>query len=153
MRAKRYSTRVLTFRSATAQTLPPLPPSPPSGPPRGTFFSRRKLTMPSPPLPEWISMRASSTNFITPVETKKPYRVDRASGRSSLFLSWDHADGLFVVRAPETELDLAVHLCEKRMVLADPDVVPGVDAGTALANNDAARGYDLPAVALDAETL
>jgi len=41
----------------------PLPPSPPSGPPRGTFFSRRKLTAPSPPLPEWISMHASSTNF------------------------------------------------------------------------------------------
>jgi len=27
----------------------PLPPSPPSGPPRGTFFSRLKLTAPSPP--------------------------------------------------------------------------------------------------------
>src|SRR3989442_14253262 len=84
MRGKRYSTRVLMFRSATAQTLPPLPPPPPSGPPRGTFFSRRKLTAPSPPLPEWISMHASSTNFIAPVETKKPYRVDRAFGEEQL---------------------------------------------------------------------
>src|SRR6267143_1976963 len=111
------------------------------------------ITMPSPPLPAWTSMRASSTNFMVPVETKKPYRVDRAFGNSSLFLSRDHADRLFVVRALEAELDLAVHLCEKGMVLPDPDVVPGVNAGTALANDDAARGYDLPAVALDAETL
>src|SRR5882672_404548 len=56
--------------------LPPLPPSPPSGPPRGTFFSRLKLSAPSPPLPEWTSIRASSMNFMK--ETKKPYRVDRA---------------------------------------------------------------------------
>jgi hypothetical protein len=87
------------------------------------------------------------------VETKKPYRVDRAFRKSSLLLSRDHADRLFVVRAPEAELDLAVHFCEKRMVLSDPDVVPGVNAGTALADNDAARGYDLPAVAFDAEAL
>jgi len=39
------------------------------------------------------------------------------------------------------------------MVLPDPDIVPGVNTGTALANDDAACGYDLPAVALDAETL
>src|SRR5256885_12599108 len=109
--------------------------------------------MPSPPSPAWTSMRASSTNLMAPVETKKPYRVDRAFGKSSLLLSRDHADRLFVVRAPEAELDLAVHFCEKGMVLPDPDVVPGMDAGTALANDDAARGYDLPAVALDAETL
>src|SRR5256885_12175528 len=118
---------VWPFRWATDETRQPLPPAPPSGPPRGTFFSRRKLTMPSPPLPAWTSMRASSTNFMAPVETKKPYRVDRAFGKSSLLLSRDHADRLFVVRALEAELDLAVHLCEKGMVLPDPDVVPGVN--------------------------
>ena len=32
-------------------TLPPLPPSPPLGPPRGTYFSRRKLMQPHPPSP------------------------------------------------------------------------------------------------------
>jgi len=32
-------------------TSPPWPPSPPSGPPRGTNFSRRKLTQPRPPSP------------------------------------------------------------------------------------------------------
>ena len=33
--------------------VPPPPPSPPSGPPNGMNFSRRKLTMPRPPLPAW----------------------------------------------------------------------------------------------------
>src|SRR5690606_27033656 len=64
--------------------LPPRPPSPPSGPPRGTCFSRLKLTAPSPPLPACTSIRASSMNFIRggrfapAMETKKPYRRDRA---------------------------------------------------------------------------
>src|SRR5215471_21402591 len=56
--------RVLKLPSATAQMLPPRPPSPPSGPPRGMYFSRRKLAHPSPPLPAWISIKASSTNFM-----------------------------------------------------------------------------------------
>ncbi len=45
-------------------TLPPSPPSPPSGPPRGTNFSRRKLTQPSPPLPASTRISTSSTNMI-----------------------------------------------------------------------------------------
>src|SRR5882672_12248281 len=64
MRAKRYSTSVLMLRSATAWMLPPRPPSPPSGPPRGMNFSRLNEAMPSPPLPAWTSMVASSTNFM-----------------------------------------------------------------------------------------
>ena len=86
-------------------------------------------------------------------ETKKPYRVDRAFGKSSLLLSRDHADRLFVARAPEAELDLTVHPCKKGVVLPDPDIVPGVNTSAALANDDAARGYELPAKAFDAETL
>jgi hypothetical protein len=86
-------------------------------------------------------------------KTKKPYRVDRAFVWERVFLSRNHADGLLVLRAPEAELDFSVDLCKKGMVLPDPDVVPGVNTGTALANDDAARGYDLPAKALDAETL
>src|SRR3989337_2782686 len=42
---------VFRLRSATTHTLPPRPPSPPLGPPRGTYFSRRKAALPSPPLP------------------------------------------------------------------------------------------------------
>src|SRR3954470_9310181 len=42
---------------------PPRPPSPPSGPPRGTNFSRRKLTQPRPPLPAWARTLMRSTNI------------------------------------------------------------------------------------------
>src|SRR6266851_1446526 len=134
---------------------PPPPPSPPSGPPRGTFFSRLKLTMPSPPLPAWISMRASSMNFMESeaVEIKKPYRADRAFAGMTILLSRNHADGLFAVRSLELELNLAADLCEQGMVLADPDIVSGMNASAALANDDAACGHDLPAVALHPESL
>ena len=37
------------------QVLESLPPSPPEGPPLGTYFSLRKVTAPSPPLPALIS--------------------------------------------------------------------------------------------------
>src|SRR5210317_1718706 len=55
---------VLRASSASITTLPPSPPSPPSGPPRGTYFSRRKLRQPLPPLPAKTLILASSTNFI-----------------------------------------------------------------------------------------
>src|SRR5262245_12915889 len=60
-------------------TLPPSPPSPPSGPPRGTYFSRRKLTHPSPPRPasSWISTR--STN----IDTAGDFKARRDQGRTS----------------------------------------------------------------------
>src|SRR5262245_21367949 len=47
-------------------TLPPSPPSPPSGPPLGTYFSRRKLTHPSPPRPasSWISTRSTNMHLL-----------------------------------------------------------------------------------------
>src|SRR3990172_5289491 len=54
------SLSVRTDRSATSTTLPPLPPSPPSGPPRGTYFSRRKLTHPFPPAPPRTFIRTRS---------------------------------------------------------------------------------------------
>src|SRR5437870_11533185 len=42
--------------------LPPWPPSPPEGPPRGTYFSRRKAMQPLPPSPPFTNILASSTN-------------------------------------------------------------------------------------------
>ena len=42
-RRMRWSSSVARLRSASSTTSPPRPPSPPSGPPRGTYFSRRKL--------------------------------------------------------------------------------------------------------------
>src|SRR5712691_11673527 len=134
---------------------PPPPPSPPSGPPRGTFFSRLKLTMPSPPLPAWTSMRASSMNFMASeaVEIKKPYRADRALRGVTILLSRNHAHGLFAVRSLELELNLAADLREQGVILADPDIVPGMNTSAALANDNAARGHDLPAVTFHPESL
>jgi len=43
-------------------TSPPRPPSPPEGPPRGTYFSRRKAMQPLPPSPALTRMRAWSRN-------------------------------------------------------------------------------------------
>src|ERR1700750_396830 len=60
----RKSAKVFIPCTAFKYTLPPRPPSPPSGPPKGTNFSRRKLTQPRPPLPAWTLSLASSTNFI-----------------------------------------------------------------------------------------
>src|SRR5437879_4347339 len=56
------STSVATFAVARRITLPPRPPSPPSGPPFGRYFSRRKLTQPSPPRPAFTKMSVLSTN-------------------------------------------------------------------------------------------
>src|SRR5438105_6514944 len=56
--------------------LPPRPPSPPSGPPRGTYFSRRKDAEPSPPLPAMTSILASSKNFIGRCVEDLPDAVD-----------------------------------------------------------------------------
>ena len=39
-----------------------LPPSPPEGPPAGTYFSRRKAQMPSPPRPALTAILAWSMN-------------------------------------------------------------------------------------------
>src|SRR4051812_9432002 len=43
---------------------PPRPPSPPSGPPNSMNFSRRKLTQPAPPSPDFTKILHSSRNFI-----------------------------------------------------------------------------------------
>jgi hypothetical protein len=49
--------------SARKMTEPPSPPSPPSGPPRGTYFSRRKWIEPSPPRPAMAVSFARSWNI------------------------------------------------------------------------------------------
>src|SRR5437867_3183255 len=43
----------------------PGPPSPPQGPPRGTYFSRRKATQPFPPPPALTRIFASSMNIVS----------------------------------------------------------------------------------------
>src|SRR2546430_7204565 len=60
---KRKCTSVLWRSLDSIITSPPLPPSPPEGPPRGTYFSRRKATHPLPPSPALTRIFASSMNI------------------------------------------------------------------------------------------
>src|SRR6266850_3577006 len=98
--------RVLMLRSARAQMLPPRPPSPPSGPPRGTYFSRRKCAEPSPPLPACTSIFASSMNFMV-WKQKSPIGDDRALLWSGDRLRRNHADSVVGRRAAHGILHLA----------------------------------------------
>src|SRR4029077_5104022 len=61
----RWTTSARLSAPATARTMtsPPWPPSPPSGPPRGTYFSRRKLQQPRPPSPPLTYKVTRSTNI------------------------------------------------------------------------------------------
>ena len=60
----RKSFNVFMLSSTSKMISPPFPPSPPSGPPSGTYFSRRKLTWPLPPFPDFIIIFALSANII-----------------------------------------------------------------------------------------
>ena len=81
------------------------------------------------------------------------YRMDRAfPGKFACRLSRHHADRLLAGRALDVEFDFAAHLGVQRMVLADADIVAGMDDRAALADDDAAGLDELPAVALDAQT-
>src|SRR5690606_10378712 len=134
--------------------LPPAPPSPPSGPPRGTYFSRRKLTAPSPPLPAWTSIRASSKNFMPAFpQTKKPCLLGQGfcSGHPSLFRQ--HAHDTVVGRAALTEHHGARKLRIERVVAPHADVRARVHPRSALTHEDAARGDHLAAVAFHAQAL
>src|SRR5579863_3839243 len=53
---------------------PPSPPSPRDGPPRGTYFSRRKAMQPLPPSPAFTRIVASSINinYCSPVTPRVP---------------------------------------------------------------------------------
>src|SRR5688572_30650778 len=139
------------LRSAIPQMLPPRPPSPPSGPPRGTNFSLRKLAMPSPPFPACTSMVASSTNFMVDcMDLAKQKALSRGQGfcrrESGLLLRGDDVHRLAVRSAVLGELHPAVDFGEQGMVPADADVVPGVNLGSALADDDASGGDELAAV-------
>src|SRR5258705_52141 len=60
----------------------PPPPSPPWGPPNGTYFSRRKLLLPSPPAPERTRIAASSMNVLSSLFIAKASKPsDRARDR------------------------------------------------------------------------
>src|SRR5882724_8291784 len=80
--------------------LPPSPPSPPSGPPRGTNFSRRKLTQPRPPEPASTRTSASSMNFMfhASLERKGPAVRGLFTVRFVAALFGEHADHAAALR-------------------------------------------------------
>src|SRR5262245_33187192 len=131
--------------SASRRTSPPSPPSPPSGPPRGTNFSRRKLTHPAPPSPPLTKTSISSTNI----------SVTGKAGEASDWVSSGGQVGAAneVVVALALEAHVSVGLGEEGVVDADPDVDPCLEARAALANQNASRCHELAAEPLDPEHL
>src|ERR1700690_1250755 len=152
--------------AARSQTLPPLPPSPPSGQPKGKNFSRRKLTLPRPPLPACTRSTASSTNFIADAAlsgygsgaliattaSAMPCSVRLARRRSLPFGArlgqYAHIHAL--VGPLHAELHAPGHHREQRVIGADSDVFSGAHLGAALAYQDIAREHRLAAETLHA---
>ena len=60
---------------------------------------------------------------------------------------------LAAVLAVVFEADLAVDLGEQRVILAQPDVEPGLEAASLLPHEDRPAGDEVAVVTLDAETL
>src|SRR5689334_11371841 len=110
---------------------PPSPPSPPSGPPRGTNFSRRKLTQPAPPSPPLTKISISSTKVMAASRGTAGARPRRSRGLVRR-LGREDADVAGV--AATLELHDAIHLREQRVVRAQPDVRAGLEAGAPLAD-------------------
>src|SRR5689334_21779901 len=136
--------------------LPPRPPSPPSGPPRGMNFSRRKLAAPSPPLPAWISMMASSTNFMfdqSSGKQKSPVARQGFSAGADSASGGNDAHRLVAARALLREGHASRDLREQRVVAPHADVGAGMHLGAALTHDDGTGAYHLAAVTLHAETL
>src|SRR5262245_50798108 len=127
--------------SASRMTLPPSPPSPPSGPPRGTNFSRRKLTHPAPPSPPLTKTSISSTN------TGSPRSAARAGSGGLL------GDAHELVIALALEAHVTILRREQGVVDAQSHVDPRLEARAALANEDAPGGDELTPEALHPQHL
>src|SRR5258705_2743116 len=121
---------------ATMKTDPPPPPLPPSGPPRGTYFSRRKLRQPLPPLPAATWMSTSSTNIFNSMGDQLPipnFQLPRSLaprkraswelgvGGWEWLLDWNDRDSA-AVPAVIFEADLAANFRKERVILAEADV-------------------------------
>src|SRR5262245_57424225 len=154
---------VLVCGLATIQTEPPLPPSPPLGPPRGTYFSRRKARHPLPPSPATTWMSTSSTNIgnwragdlwrrihIRPTH-KSPTRQFTNSPTQEL-LDWQDADDA-ARRAVILESHASGDLRENRIVFAEPGVAARTEAPAALPHDNGATGHEVAVVGFHAEAL
>src|SRR5699024_5176020 len=151
------SSRVCTPSSTTRTTSPPFPPFPPSGPPSGLNFSRCIEAQPLPPLPAERCIVARSTNrdAIAYLPMRKrgvsaTHPALRKTNRRS-DLSLVNIHGLAAILAAEphrTRLQ-----SEQRVVGAAPDVHPGMELCSALANQNLARVDILTTEALHTEPL
>src|SRR5699024_5890892 len=140
--------------------LPPSPPSPPSGPPRGTYFSRRKLRQPLPPSPASTLILASSTNFMVQSSGAScgAQKTPRKAGfvrrcQSSSLLGRDHRDEAALLRPLAGERDAAIGACVQGVIPARADAGAGVEAGAPLAHDDVAGNHFLAAEFLHAKAL
>src|SRR4030088_2798912 len=99
-------------------TLPPRPPLPPSGPPRGTYFSRRKLKAPAPPSPPLTKILTRSVN------TAWPARAD--PGGPGAGWPGGGGEGAFLAPGPGRPKGAnAVARGEERVIAPHADVGPG----------------------------
>src|SRR5437016_5279073 len=113
-------------------TSPPCPPSPPDGPPKGTYFSRRKAEQPLPPRPPVTCRSTSSTNAVLTFRAGRRRASLRRFGRQ-------RDDGDELAPAPAVAvLDVAGRGGEQGVVLAASDVAARLDGRAALADEDLA---------------
>src|SRR5580658_9941821 len=122
-------------------TSPPSPPSPPLGPPRGTYFSRRKARQPLPPSPALTRIRTSSINMKHtrkgghPTIEKPPVPKEPAAFRklprkiARLHYCRDVDADELAHPSAVLELHHARHLGKKRIVLTPADVRARLDLG------------------------
>src|SRR5574337_1156949 len=122
--------------------LPPFPPSPPLGPPRGTYFSRRKLTQPRPPSPARTTTRAVSTNISDVGLRMADGQSEIRHSQSAMGLAGG-GDGDETIAAALFDLHDAAHLGEQGVVTADADVLPGLEPRAPLPDDDAPPGHRL----------
>src|SRR5712691_2321693 len=147
----------LSDGSAARKTDPPSPPGPPSGPPRGTYFSRRNETQPFPPLPPMTVIVAWSTSMGYDTSGRAARRCARTAWTAGLVAGWgrecgDDADEL-AQPAPVLEPDETVDPGEETVVPPPADVLPGLETGAALADQDRSPGDELAAEPLHSQTL
>src|SRR3984957_174050 len=155
----RKSARVFMPSTAFKYTLPPRPPSPPSGPPKGTNFSRRKLTQPRPPLPACTLSLASSTNFMLDSQKIKGARlpgpllfIGALQARPSSLLRNDVDVGVLLC-ALDPKFHDAVCFRKQGVIGTDADVHAGAIHGAALTDQNVSREHVLTAEFLDAQPL
>src|SRR5579862_5945859 len=134
---------------------PPRPPSPPLGPPRGTYFSRRKARHPFPPSPAFTRILTSSINIMVGLQRQVAglQTLARTIQNSENWLTdWFDADEL-AGTAAIAKHDDAGDFGEQRIVFAQADIVAGLEGAAALAHQDGSAGYQFTAESFDAQAL